>query len=224
MKVSRKHCFLASSLLALSWPAVAFERDHDAHEHGHAKLDIAVEGKEIEMRFAIPAMDIVGFEHQPKTEQQEQSVREAAEFLTQGNQVVVLRQPQGCELEHVAVNSALLEETHGEHDEHHDDHHDEHHDDHHDEHHDDHHDEHHDDEHHDDHDGHHDDEHEHHAESHSEFEVEYHFECDATVKTGRMTVKMFERFTSLEEIEAQLISASGQALFELNKDQAEVKW
>jgi len=194
---------MAASLLALSWPAVAFERDHEAHEHGHATLDIAVENTEIAMRFAVPAMDIVGFEHDPGTEEQKQRVQDAVAYLEQGDQVVMLSKPTGCELEKVAVHSALLEAMHGKHD------HDEHHEDEHDEHYDD---------------AHNDHDEEGHEGTHSEFEVTYHFECDATITAGHMTVNMFDRFASLKEIEAQLITASGQALFELNKDQTEVTW
>ncbi len=34
-----------------------------AHEHGVARIDLAVEGKKIEIEFHVPAMGITGFEH-----------------------------------------------------------------------------------------------------------------------------------------------------------------
>ena len=53
---------LASLMLTLpSHHAIASELD--AHEHGSASLDIAIDTNTIEMKFESPAVNIVGFEY-----------------------------------------------------------------------------------------------------------------------------------------------------------------
>ncbi len=202
-----------------------FERDHDAHEHGHAVLLLATEGDEVQMEFTSPAINIVGFEHQPDSEEDKHKVEQAKSSLMQTEELFVFNPEAACKVEHVEVESALLSddahhEHHDEHKDHHDDHHSEakHHDDHHDE--EKHHDHHDEEKHHDEHDDHH---HEHEeGEAHSEFSVEYHFECDNIEKLKSLNVLLFEKFTSLEEVEVNLVSSDGQQRMELDKDTTEI--
>ena len=62
--------------LALSTTAFAEEgfRQHEAHVHGHVELNIAQDGKELLMEITAPGADVVGFEHAPKTAEQELSL------------------------------------------------------------------------------------------------------------------------------------------------------
>ena len=74
--------FLISGLLAIviifSGPVQAEEkRHHEAHEHGVANLNVAVEGNNIYIEFSSPAANIVGFEHHPRTHEQKDAVRDA---------------------------------------------------------------------------------------------------------------------------------------------------
>jgi len=83
------------------------------------------------------------------------------------------------------------------------------------------------DDHSDEHESHHEDEHNDHTEdinSHSEFEAEYHFECASISQLKEIKVALFETFTSLEEIEAHIISNSGQALRELDRRNVSIKF
>jgi len=78
----------------------------------------------------------------------------------------------------------------------------------------------------DEHESHHEDENIDHAEgvnSHSEFEAEYHFECASISQLKEIKVALFETFTSLEEIEAHVISNLGQALRELDRNNVSIK-
>lgn len=58
--------FLICSLVSIS--AFAANREHKAHNHGAAKLDIAFQGSDGEVNLDAAAEGIYGFEYVPKTE------------------------------------------------------------------------------------------------------------------------------------------------------------
>lgn len=93
-------------------------REHGTHQHGVAQLTIALSQQVIELELHSPAYNILGFEHKPHTEQQQQLVTQ---------QFAILNQPSDlfawdaiCKLESAAINSPF-EAHHGE-IEHHDEH------------------------------------------------------------------------------------------------------
>lgn len=53
------------------------KRHHDAHEHGAAMLDIAIEAKTVEMELHAPAESIYGFEHTAKTDAEKKAQADA---------------------------------------------------------------------------------------------------------------------------------------------------
>ncbi|MGF2734144.1 ZrgA family zinc uptake protein [Marinobacter sp. DUT-1] len=52
-----------------------------AHQHGHAELSFAVDGSKVEVMFASPAYNVVGFEHEVRTEAQSQALNEANDWF-----------------------------------------------------------------------------------------------------------------------------------------------
>lgn len=56
---------------------------HAAHEHGRATLDVAVDAGTVTMRLSAPAMDVVGFEHAPRTDAQREAAESANALLRQ---------------------------------------------------------------------------------------------------------------------------------------------
>lgn len=68
------------SLLALAflpWLAASAEeahRAHGPHEHGAAELHVVVEGKALYIELHVPAMNVVGFEHEANDDEQRQAV------------------------------------------------------------------------------------------------------------------------------------------------------
>jgi len=42
-------------------------RSHGAHVHGMARLDLAWEGAQVQIRLETPLANLVGFEHRPET-------------------------------------------------------------------------------------------------------------------------------------------------------------
>ena len=184
-----------------------------AHVHGIASLNMALDGKFLELEFHTPAANVYGFEHAPRTEEQLTQVDEVQRTLQQADQLFVLTSAAGCRLGRVELEQSPEEgEHHDEHaahdkhekrDGHHDNHgHNEKHDDHDDEH--DHHDK------HEDHDDHHKhEEHAHHEgeeDSHSDLSVHYYYQCSAPEKLNSLEVGLFKAFPALEKLNLQLIT------------------
>ena len=91
-----------------------------AHVHGHASLQVATEGRTLELYFDTPAVNIVGFEHAPRSNEQRARVDQAAaRFRTQA--LVRLLDADNCEVIEASVRSELIQADHGDDD--HQDHH-----------------------------------------------------------------------------------------------------
>ncbi|UUX49779.1 DUF2796 domain-containing protein [Nisaea acidiphila] len=95
----------------VSVPAVhaSETRSAHAHEHGHGTLNIAFEDNRVLMELEIPGADIVGFEHEPKSDSDKAAVEAAEEKLKNG--VALFRfDGTACRFE-----EAHLEDHHEEH-------------------------------------------------------------------------------------------------------------
>ena len=216
---------VAAAVLVVNMAVASeFERQHEAHEHGHAVMTVALDGKVLEIELDSPAANLVGFEHRVRTEAEEKHVHEVLHKLKQGYDVIKLPESALCLLDKVEVKQSLLEDEHEGHDDHakHDDH-DDHgkHDDH-----DDHgkHDDHDDHGKHDDHDDHakhdhHEEGHEGHnheaGESHSDISVHYSYRCVKPDALKSIEIGLFKSFPALEELDVQWVAPSGQGAAEL---------
>lgn len=60
-----------ASLLVL---AGASQAAQDAHEHGVGELNVVVEGAAVGLELRVPGVDVVGFEHKARTEQEKAAV------------------------------------------------------------------------------------------------------------------------------------------------------
>lgn len=106
----RLPALLALSLLAT--PAFASEKRHvEAHEHGHGRMTIAVEGKEMEMEFEAPGADLVGFEHKAGNDEERGKVAAAIARLKQPQALFALPKGADCTLEEAEVEQEF-EGTH----------------------------------------------------------------------------------------------------------------
>jgi len=210
-----KHIALTVSLLAplaLAAPMVGAgekhdhdhdheHRQHDAHVHGIAALNLALEGDEVHIELDSPAANIVGFEHAPASEADHAALDKAVATLKSGDQLFLFNKEAGCRMEKAMIASALLEEERHGHGEKHADHHDHAEKDEHG------------------HDKHEHDEHSHDAhegeETHSDIEAVYHFECDQPGKLTQLSVELFEAFPATEELNVQYVIESKQGAQEL---------
>jgi hypothetical protein len=70
------------ALLVFSTPVLAHE--HHAHVHGVAKLEVAVEGAEINLHLESPLEGVLGFEHAPGNDKERAVVAEMRKKMAQG--------------------------------------------------------------------------------------------------------------------------------------------
>ena len=87
-------------------------REHSAHEHGVAQLNIAQEGNTLHLELASPAMNLIGFEHEPRNKQQHTAVKQAVAQLQKGAQLFHLTPAASCSLTKHDVDTPLLEQEH----------------------------------------------------------------------------------------------------------------
>lgn len=200
----------ALSLIALfaAMPALANEtRQLDAHEHGVGELNIAIEGTTVLMEFHAPGADIVGFEYSAKSDSDRAAVEAAEVRLSAPLELFVMPEAATC-----TVKSAQAElEGEGGHDEHDDEHHADHEEGDHDDHAEDGHA---------DHDDHADEGHAEHQEepTHTEFHAQYMLTCAAPDALTEISFVYFEAFPNAQEVEVQIITASGAKVFEVSRD------
>lgn len=87
--------------------------DHMPHVHGAATLSIALEGNQLQMELDSPAINLVGFEHQPYNNQQRQSVEDAIRLLKDVKKLLTFPDQAGCLPIEVHVETPLTEHGHG---------------------------------------------------------------------------------------------------------------
>jgi hypothetical protein len=190
-------------------------RQHSAHVHGIAALNLALEGQEVHIEFDSPAANIVGFEHAPSSEADHAALDKAVATLKDGDQLFKFNDDAGCRVETAKVASELLDEEHeghaeektGDHAHEKKEGHD-----------------------HEEHVGEHakkdegQHEHEGEGETHSDIEATYHFECNAPGKLTQLTVELFAAFPGMEELKVQYVIESKQGAAELTATDHVVKF
>ncbi|WP_286220876.1 ZrgA family zinc uptake protein [Marinobacter apostichopi] len=55
----------------------------NAHQHGQAELQLAMDGQLVELMALSPAHNLLGFEHEPRTEAEQEAVESALTWLTE---------------------------------------------------------------------------------------------------------------------------------------------
>ena len=71
-------------LLTATPVSAQIERQHAAHVHGEATGSLAVDGSTVSVQLALPGHNVVGFEHPPRTDAQQQRFDQAMIALQQG--------------------------------------------------------------------------------------------------------------------------------------------
>jgi hypothetical protein len=83
-------------------------REHGAHEHGVAQLNVGLENGILQIDLETPAMNIVGFEHAAASAQEHQQLQEAVAILRAADRVFAIPPAAGCAVQEVTVESSLL--------------------------------------------------------------------------------------------------------------------
>ena len=198
--------FLAGLLLPLS--IYAQSRQLDAHEHGAAKVMMAMEGKMLQLQFEVPSDSLIGFEYSPESEKDRKVFAYAMTILSNPTNLFDIPDEAECIPVGIKVSQTLFsgegEHHEGEHHDHGDDHDDgkseKDHDHDHDKDHDDHGDE-----------------------VHSEFQASYLWNCNHADDLDSVQTRMMEVFPRIEEIRVQWIVEDRQGAMELENQDGKIR-
>jgi hypothetical protein len=164
------------------------------HEHGHVRLNLAIEGHNVLMELEAPGADIVGFEHTATDPDEVRALREARTLLSKPFGLIRFPEEAGCEVEEASVvPSAGNEHEHpmgrgaGEHDAH---------------------------GRHGDHDG---------QAGHMEFHASYILSCARPDKIRKLAFPIFRLFPRLRDLDMIVLTDRGQTAYEVGPDAPEIE-
>lgn len=106
MHILPKH-LLAAVLAACCGGAAASQGE--AHTHGAARLDLAVDGTVVTLSLESPLDNLLGFEHLPRNERQKAVVREMTAKLKRPEALFALSAAARCAPDGVELSSPVLE-------------------------------------------------------------------------------------------------------------------
>lgn len=106
-----KPLIVAALAVVWAYPLCAAERrELGAHQHGHGKLNIALDGNALALELEATGADIVGFEHAAKTDVDKAAIKKATETLKQP--LTLFKAPEAAKCK---VSKADVELETGEH-------------------------------------------------------------------------------------------------------------
>lgn len=195
----------ACTVLLAAAPALA----HGPHEHGAARLDVAVEGNIVEISLESPLANALPFEHAPRDAAQRQAVQNMAATLHKAENIFVFPAAAQCRIKKVTLESEALPDallaasaatqpeqaqtsqknapaapaveskTHADHDEH---------------------------------------------AGHADMDASFTFECAQPEALHGMDVRLFSAWPALHELRVQIVSPAGQHAAELNEQAHTLTW
>ena len=95
--------------LSLVYFLISPARAHKAHDHGRAKINIAVDGAQVTILLESPLDNILSFEYAPVTLEQREQVKEMARRMHQAESLFRLTPAAQCRLERVTLASEVLD-------------------------------------------------------------------------------------------------------------------
>lgn len=170
-------CLLASCALA---PAAFAAESLGAHEHGQARLQMALENNQIDLIFTSPAYNLAGFEYEARTKEEKKLLADIHRWLE--TTPLINTSSGACTVAAVTVELGGDDKSHGGHDHHKDGHH------------------------HDKHQGDHQDG----GETHRDYEVTQQLACEGISVNDTFTSPLPERFPELEKLTIEWVGPSGQ--------------
>ena len=82
-------------------------RQHDAHEHGFAQLNVAIDSNILMLEFTSPAANIIGFEHRIKNNEEQKIYDAAVQQLKQPAILFSANSEALCAITELDVSSSL---------------------------------------------------------------------------------------------------------------------
>jgi len=92
----------------------------DAHLHGKVVVNIALEGKLLSVELDAPAVNVIGFEHAPRTDAQKREVAAVDRWLASGVGVIGVSAAAGCARQQVDYTPPAFDGDDHDHDHDHD--------------------------------------------------------------------------------------------------------
>ena len=111
-----KNIFIVLVCLFVSFEILAqVTRQKDSHEHGAAKLMMALEGEKLHVEFEVPSESLIGFEHFPKSQSNRKNFNEAIKIISDPSKLFSMPIKAECILVGMNVSQSLFsnEEEHG---------------------------------------------------------------------------------------------------------------
>ncbi len=99
---------LALAFLAAQPTLAPLQAHAQAHEHGTARLDVAVEGKTVSVQFEAPLDALFGFERAPRSAAERALVDAGVARLKAADRLFQFDAAAGCRLASLALTSAAL--------------------------------------------------------------------------------------------------------------------
>lgn len=100
-------------------------RHHEAHVHGKAELSFLIDGETIAIELESPALNVLGFEHEPKTNEEKERVKQADNKLSDYKNIISI-EGLNCQVIETEIESPFEtehEDGHHAHAHHDEDHH-----------------------------------------------------------------------------------------------------
>ena len=108
---SAAYCAVAFGCL-LTYPTVAADfEQHPPHEHGKVTINVALDGNQLVVELESPAVNVVGFEHEPRSEAERAAVSGAEKLLGSGRGLFTLPRQARCQFEKTDLKRPQWETT-----------------------------------------------------------------------------------------------------------------
>ena len=169
----------------------AVMEQHGKHEHGVASLSLAIDNKGLEISLDSPAANLVGFEHQPSTDEQSQQVAKVKAQLENPTSLFDIPAAAECSLTKTELQAALMQvssdsETANPEHKHAADKH----------------------------------EHEPEEHAHSDIEATWQFTCAKPVELGSLSTKLFAAFPEIKKLNVEWLNGDKASALTLEQDAA----
>ncbi len=82
-------------------------RHHDAHVHGVANVNIAIDQNIIEVELKSPAINVIGFEHNPQDKEELEHAQQAIKEMENGGNLFIFSPAAKCELVEAKIDTGM---------------------------------------------------------------------------------------------------------------------
>lgn len=193
--MARSICALTLSALCAG-AAVAAKR----HEHGHADVEVVIDGRELHVHWRVPTESFMGFGYAPQTEADRATWQRSARDMKDAAQWLRPNAQAQCRVVDVDLDLPCGEAAHDGH-KHEQEHQQAHAHEHRDQH-----------------------EHEHEHAQHSDIEWTVAFACQKPSALQQLEFDVFQRWPRLRVVHVQMVSPSGQTSADLKPEQNRLAW